>query len=281
MTDAIELQIRHHTGFKYTGLDKSSYNEARMTPRTLEFQDVTASRVNVRPVVPTYTYTDYFGTIVTAFDIGEVHDVLEVESLTTVLTRPATRGAAMDWAELHNPLVADRMVEYLGVSARTRAPEAALVRCDEWRGVHDIHEVAESVGAFVRENMSYVPGSTNVTSTAADAWANGKGVCQDMTHVTLGILRSMGIPARYVSGYFYSKKVAEIGEVVRGQSHAWVEYFTGEWCGFDPTNGVGHTERHVVVGRGRDYGDVSPLKGIYQGPSSTGTGAVVEIQRLS
>ncbi len=280
MSDELRLQIRHHTGFHYEGHAKSSYNEARMTPQTSPTQAVEQTRLAVRPVVPTYSYLDYFGTLVTAFDIGEIHDDLEVESTSTVLTRPAVVGIPMRWRDLDDESFIDRMGEYLTLTRRTEIPEAALAGVDQWRTAADLHETVAAVGEFVRGRVQYVTGSTNVSTTATEAWDRGQGVCQDMTHLTLGILRSLGIPARYVSGYFYPKKTVEMEETIRAQSHAWVEYFSGEWTGIDPTNGIGHTARHIVVGRGRDYGDVSPLKGIYQGPKSTGTGAVVEITRL-
>jgi transglutaminase-like putative cysteine protease len=224
---------------------------------------------------------DYFGTQVTAFDIAEVHARLEVESVTVLSARAATTTGSLTWGDMREAKFIDEMNEYLTPTRRTQVPEAALVGLDEWRRTDNVHDVVDSVCAFVRSQVRYVPGATSVTSTAHEAWDRGEGVCQDITHITLGILRTLGIPARYVSGYLYPKLQPEIGEVVKGQSHAWVEYFAGEWTGIDPTNGVRHTARHIVVGRGRDYGDVSPLKGIYHGPKSTGAGVVVEITRLS
>jgi len=88
------------------------------------------------------------------------------------------------------------------------------------------------------------------------------------------------MPARYVSGYLHPSPSAAIGDSVVGQSHAWVEWWVGRWTAFDPTNGVPVGERHVVVGRGREYGDVPPLKGVYAGPKSTGQGVEVTITRL-
>ena len=88
---------------------------------------------------------------------------------------------------------------------------------------------------------------------AADAWEVRSGVCQDFAHLATGALRAIGIPARYVSGYLHPKRDAEIGEKVRGESHAWVEWWTGDWFGFDPTNDREVGDHHVVVGRGREY----------------------------
>ena len=106
-----------------------------------------------------------------------------------------------------------------------------------------------------------------------------KGVCQDIAHITLGALREVGIPARYVSGYLHPKSEAEVGVAVAGESHAWVEWFAGDWQGFDPTNNVEIGDRHVLVGRGRDYSDVPPLRGVYAGPFKSHLHVKVTITR--
>jgi transglutaminase-like putative cysteine protease len=128
--------------------------------------------------------------------------------------------------------------------------------------------------------VEYEPGSTGVRTSAQEAWSLRKGVCQDIAHLSVGMLRSVGIPARYVSGYLYPKADAEVGQAVAGQSHAWIEWWAGEWTAFDPTNGSLAGPRHVLVARGRDYADVTPLKGVYHGAPSTGLGVTVEITRL-
>jgi transglutaminase-like putative cysteine protease len=120
-----------------------------------------------------------------------------------------------------------------------------------------------------------------VQSTAREAWEQGRGVCQDITHIVIGALRHVGIPARYVSGYLHPKPNAAVGETVTGESHAWVEWFCGEWRGWDPTNLIDIGDRHVLVGRGRDYRDVSPLRGIYAGPFRSKLFVRVEITRES
>jgi transglutaminase-like putative cysteine protease len=104
-------------------------------------------------------------------------------------------------------------------------------------------------------------------------------VCQDIAHVAIGALRAAGIPARYVSGYLHPSEDPAIGETVVGESHAWVEWFCGSWHGFDPTNLLEIGERHVQVGRGRDYSDVAPLRGIYAGPNGSRLFVEVEITR--
>jgi transglutaminase-like putative cysteine protease len=131
----------------------------------------------------------------------------------------------------------------------------------------------------VRGRMLYTTGSTNVSTTASEAWAAGSGVCQDFTHAMLSLLRSCGIPARYVSGYLHTEEEA-LAETVRGESHAWVEVWNGGWEGLDPTNDRTVGSAHVLVARGRDYADVPPLKGIYAGGASQGLGVDVDITQL-
>ena len=114
-----------------------------------------------------------------------------------------------------------------------------------------------------------------------DALREGRGVCQDFAHLTLMLLRGMGIPSRYVSGYLHPRRNAKMGDTVEGQSHAWIQAWTGEWWHYDPTNDKEINEQYISVGVGRDYADVTPLKGIYSGQGSTDLDVVVEITRLA
>jgi transglutaminase-like putative cysteine protease len=125
--------------------------------------------------------------------------------------------------------------------------------------------------------MEYIPGITTVHTPASEAWAVGKGVCQDITHLALGALHAVGIPARYVSGYLDPRTDGPIGETVTGESHAWLEYWAGGWRPLDPTNLWPVGEHHVVLARGRSYEDVPPLRGIYAGASSQELVVTVEI----
>jgi transglutaminase-like putative cysteine protease len=120
-----------------------------------------------------------------------------------------------------------------------------------------------------------------VTTPADGALKSGKGVCQDFAHLALGLLRSLGIPSRYVSGYLHPREDAPIGETVEGQGHAWVEWWCGTWVAWDPAHGIPAGHRHIAVGRGRDYADVPPLKGIYQGAPSVAHEVTVEITRTA
>lgn len=283
MSDLIRLAIRHVTGFSYDGAADSSYNEARMTPLTRPTQRVLAASLTISPYALQSTYRDYFGTIVTTFDLHESHRRLEVvaEAEVAIEDVPAP-DADIPLAELRDDALYDRFVEYLSPTPHTTLSERQLDSFRETtRGARFARDVVDAALATVRDHMTYVRGATVVTSSAQDAWDEGKGVCQDLTHVTLALLRSAGVPARYVSGYLHSDLAAGVGVTVAGESHAWVEYFAGEWRGVDPTNdgvvGLGH----VIVATGREYEDVTPLKGIYHGDPASALGVSVETTRLA
>ena len=106
-------------------------------------------------------------------------------------------------------------------------------------------------------------------------------MCQDFAHLSLILLRAMGIPARYVSGYLHPNSDAAIGESVEGESHAWIQAWTGSWWNYDPTNDTEINEQYISVGFGRSYADVTPLKGIYLGQGSSELDVVVEMTRLA
>jgi transglutaminase-like putative cysteine protease len=274
------LKIRHVTGFSYDGVARASYNEARMTPVSNQRQSVLDARITTVPGAVQSTYRDYFGTIVTTFDLHVAHDRLAVTAEATVDTSDdAPRPVPWTRERLGSDEVADRFAEYLAATPRTTLDETVLDEARELFGALDVHEAVTAATDWVRERVEYVTGSTSVTSTAAEVWRQGTGVCQDMTHVTTAILRALGIPARYVSGYLHPTG-GDVGTMTLGQSHAWVEYFCGSWVPIDPTNSGAVGIHHVVVASGREYGDVPPLKGIYHGEPSRALGVVVEITRL-
>jgi transglutaminase-like putative cysteine protease len=283
--DSWRLKVQHQSGFAYAGPVSSSYNEARMWPRNEARQAVLDAKVEVWPPARTYKYEDYWGTVVTAFDVHAAHEELTVTASSTVETLPpgdlVAVGDGPGWDDLDRPENTDHWYEMRLPTRRTALDEELRSIVADLRGNHATPQAAAmAVCGFVRSEVAYVPGSTGVQSDALHAWAQRKGVCQDISHLAVGMLRELGLPARYVSGYLHPKPGAEIGESVVGQSHAWVEWWAGRWTSYDPTNGVPIGERHVVVGRGREYDDVPPLKGIYSGPASTGQGVQVTITRL-
>jgi transglutaminase-like putative cysteine protease len=276
------LQISHRTGFTYGGPVASSYNEARMSPGTESRQTVLDSTVTVRPSARTFTYRDYWDTLVTAFDVHVPHDKLEVIADALVETSAADDViGGLAWSDLSAPEITDRRAEMLLPTPRTALDEELTDLAASLRASHETPGAAAvTVCELINEKIAYVPGSTGVQTDAVQVWRQKEGVCQDISHLSVGLIRALGLPARYVSGYLYPTKEAQLGDAVTGQSHAWVEWFDGSWRGFDPTNGIPIGERHVIVGRGRDYADVPPLKGVYAGPANTGQSVEVTLTRV-
>ena len=276
------LQVVHRTRFSYTGRVRSSYNEARLTPENSGRQTTLRSRVEIEPAATAYAYRDYWGSTVTAFDLHTPHEELVVTGTSIVEAGPDPAGHEhVDWAVLTGPEVRDAYGELLGSTALTAVDEEVVAEARALVGDLPPHDAATEVCRFVREQMEYLSGATHVKTTAMQAWRHGKGVCQDISHVTVGLLRALGLPARYVSGYLHPKRDAAVGQTVTGESHAWVEWWDGGWCAFDPTNSTDVATRHVTLGRGRDYGDVSPFRGIFSGAGSNGHTVTVEVTRLA
>lgn len=278
------LRIKHMTGFHYGGDVTASYNEARMLPSSTDGQLVLYSNLEILPISSQHTYVDYWGSRVSSFEILTPHKELALTANSLVEVRPrAHHDAKLSWDDLTAASEsATSYVEQIAQTRRTAPPAdvAALAAEIAGRAITPC-EAALEICTAIGDAMEYMHGVTAVTSTAAEAWAVRKGVCQDITHIALGALRSVGIPARYVSGYLHPKPSAEIGETIAGESHAWVEWFCGEWRGFDPTNNIDIGDRHVLVGRGRDYNDVPPLRGVYAGPYGSELFVKVEITRES
>jgi transglutaminase-like putative cysteine protease len=282
VSDGWRLRIVHRTQVHYQGPVRASYNEARMTPPGLPRQSVLDTEVSTDIPVPIWTYSDYWGTAVSSFDIQAPHEELEIRARATVETSPAPKpGRPLPWAVLHERAADGELLAFLTPTART-AVSAELAETARQRTARaDPIEAASEIVSWVSDRVAYVQGATEVQTGAQEAWDMCEGVCQDMAHLTVALLREIGLPARYVSGYLHPMAGAEPGDEMEGESHAWAEYWAGEWVACDPTNLAPVGERHVVVAAGRDYGDVPPLKGIYRGTPTSSMQVAVAVTRLA
>lgn len=277
------LRIVHRTGFQYASPATASYNEARMLPRTQDRQLVLQARVETSPATHPSTYNDHWGTPVTAFEVLTPHEELSVVATSVVETRTIPAGGPeLGWDQLARAAATSLDVAEMLIQTHATDPDEQMRELAERaRAEHDgVDAAATSICRIVGEAMTYRRGVTGVNSTARDAWPARAGVCQDIAHVTLGMLRAAGIPARYVSGYLHPDADPKVGETVTGESHAWVEWFSGAWRGYDPTNLVEIGPSHVFVGVGRDYSDISPLRGVYAGSGASELFVSVDITRL-
>jgi transglutaminase-like putative cysteine protease len=284
------LAITHETALRYDGPVRASYNELRMTPLDTDAQTTLASRVEIDPLVPTWQYTDYWGTRVTSFDLQDPHEALTIRATSVVETSPSTwtgtgfpEAADGDetWAEIEQMTGTGDLVEFTAPTARTRLTLALQEELRAMVAGAGPHTAAERISGWIHEAMSYVPGATGVHTSGREAWESKSGVCQDFSHIAIGMLRAAGLPARYVSGYLFPLKESTPGVSCEGQSHAWTEYWAGDWYGLDATNDVAPGLRHVAVGHGREYDDVVPHKGIYLGPPDSTLSVSVKLTRLA
>ncbi|MDE2408767.1 MAG: transglutaminase family protein [Actinomycetales bacterium] len=274
--------VKHKTGFRYSEPVVASYNEVRMLPVRDNSQVVFSSQLEINPKPASHEYSDYFGTRVVMFEILEEHSELEIVSTNLVELRAVPQAdRSLGWAQLAAAI--ERSLELKDAATqgtRTQIPAdltKAAKRLAE--AAASPAEAATAICRFIYSSMKYQFGVTGVQSNASEAWQKKIGVCQDFTHLAIGALRSVGIPARYVSGYLHPQLEPRIGQPVEGESHAWVEWYAGEWVPNDPTNNLEFPDRHIVVARGRDYDDVPPLRGVYAGGANSELFVKVEITR--
>jgi transglutaminase-like putative cysteine protease len=263
----MHLHVLHRTTFIYPGPAHDSFNEARLRPVDDDFQTCQRFALRLDPEVPARDYRDFYDNTVHYFDIGAAHQKLVVEATSEVETVPnATRVAVVD-----APLPADAsdfslQLEFLNASPFV--PDAVEL----WREAQDVlasgrttvFADAVRLAQHVYRTFTYQPRATDAGTIATAALAARTGVCQDYAHVTLGLCRNAGIPARYASGYFFNDQRKPHQPEA---SHAWIEvYVPGHgWAGYDPTHDRAPDERYVKIATGRDYDDIRPIRGTYRG----------------
>jgi transglutaminase-like putative cysteine protease len=276
-------RIVHRSLYEYDRDVHASYNEARLTPQQAPWQSRLESTITVDPVTWSYRYEDYWGNAVRVFEVEKPHSSLEVRAVDLVELDPARRPGprSLGWGELSSAAVRDRYVEFLAQTPATTPPGELAERAQELAGRLDPVAAARAIGEAVHDAVTYRSGVTAVHTTAVEAWRERSGVCQDYAHLVVGALRHVGVPARYVSGYLYPQADPAVGDSTSGESHAWVEFWTGEWSPHDPTNLAEVADRHVTIGSGRDYSDVPPIKGIVAGSHETRLTVTVELARVA
>jgi transglutaminase-like putative cysteine protease len=279
------MQVKHLSRYIYDHPVSASFNEARLSPMSTPWQHPLESVVHVDQATWQHSYVDYWGTAVRVFEALRTHRELIVESNSIVeldATLMPQPNRDLSWVQVRDPRVCDEFGEYLAQTASTLPDPGLAELAEQLAATRSPHETALALCAAVHDQMTYLPGSTGVHTTASEAWPARVGVCQDYAHVVVGALRHIGLPARYVSGYLHPDRNAPTGQAAIGESHAWVEWWLDEWAGHDPTNDADIGEWHILVGRGRDYADVPPIRGLIAGSSGAADlEVVVEVTRLA
>jgi transglutaminase-like putative cysteine protease len=275
-------KLAHVTLFSYDGSVSESYNELRLRPRHDESQSCLSFRLTTTPFSKPTSYLDYFNNWVHHVHILPDHRELRVESEAIVLVHPPPyhiREAPLAELDQRQESLQDEFFDWMSTS--DYCPRLAeldpLVKEAEARCDGTVRSFMTSAENLVHERFKYQKGATHVHSSIRDCLETGAGVCQDFSHLLIALLRQRGIPARYVSGYLVPKHANHSGEgapiavtenVIGGQAtHAWVQAHVPDfgWLGLDPTIGHFAEDRHIVIARGRDYGDVPPVRGVYKG----------------
>lgn len=275
----MRLAIRYVSHFRYPEPAWDSHNVLRACPVTDATQRLIEYRLDVEPRPSAASHIDAWGTRVDTFAVRDPHRELRVLARAEVETSPRPEPRADSLAQpldvYRVPAVRDAHWVWLQRTDHTRwgTPITELA-ARVTQGAGTVGEVIDRIDLAAHEALSYQPGSTRVGADVEDVLAGGAGVCQDFVHLALSLFRSVGVPARYVSGYFYAVDVAAgsvpENEEIAVQTHAWVEVAVPGWgwWALDPTNRQPAGERHVKIGHGRDYDDVLPLRGVYSGTSS-------------
>lgn len=296
----MRLDIRYRMSFQYDAPVREAHNELRVRPKDTVGQRLLAHRLTCDPPGRILSFTDYWGTTVEHLGILGEHQRFEIVAEAAVETRdrddPAVDPIHPDDGD--HPL---DNIELLTPSPHVRwNDEIETIARDATAGERDPEAVVMALMAATRELLTYEKNSTRIGIPLPELVAGGAGVCQDYAHLTIGLLRACGVPARYVSGYLFAADdaaseaeaeaaaiaAAAAGQdddgVVTVQTHAWVEaWLPGDrWMAIDPTNDrtVGH--HHVIIGVGRDYDDVAPVRGVYSGGGRPEVEATVEIRRM-
>lgn len=267
-TEPLLLKVRHLTRYDYHGDVWDSFNEARLQPVSDQAQLCTRFLLRIDPNADVREYPDFYANCVHYFDVKQKHLRLEVEAESLIQTFPDERGPLFPVHPhaLKDTSIVENYFDFLHDS------DFVSLEQDVWResvdalphGVSDLWQDTLAVGAHIFKTFTYTPRFTTVNTKPSEVVRTRQGVCQDFAHLMLGICRIHGIPARYVSGYFFNPNRAP-DEIEA--SHAWIEvYLPGYgWKGFDPTHNRVPDTRYVKVAVGRDYGDIRPVSGTFRG----------------
>jgi transglutaminase-like putative cysteine protease len=287
-------RVTHTTRYRYGHPVSLCHAEGRVTPRALPRQRVLRSDLRIEPPPATFTEReDFFGNRVVSFTVEEPHDTLEVTCRSEIET---SGGAAVDpaasppWEEALACPAGEAAAEWREARqfalASPSVPVLDLLR--DWASASFApgRPLLEGVRDLVRRihrEYAYDPQFTTVTTPLEDVVRHRRGVCQDFAHLAIGCLRSLGLSARYVSGYLETLPPPGKPRLVgTDASHAWFSAYTPGlgWTDFDPTNDQIPSGRHVTVAWGRDYGDVTPLKGVILGGGEHDVEVSVDVARV-
>lgn len=281
----MHFKVHHLTRFRYEAPVSESVMEVRLQPRTEGAQRCLRFELATSPRARVFAYQDPLGNVVHHFDIPARHRELTItaESVVEFVAETVLPDALISsaWEELESTACRDRYVDFVQPS-HFASPTRLLTAFGNDLGVRRLEDplsTLRDLNAKLYEAFDYRPESTRVDSPIDEALATRAGVCQDFAHVMITLVRGLGIPCRYVSGYLFHKGSGH-ERSIENASHAWVEAWLPVlgWVGFDPTNDAIAGNRHIRVAVGRDYADVPPTRGVFKGNARSELGVSVRVQ---
>jgi len=287
--------LTHRTTYGYGSDVAVSHHLAHLRPRELRSQQVTAFKVAIEPApVVSAERVDYYGNTTTFFSIGSPHDRLSVTARSRVrITAPVVPEASRtpSWQVVRDRCASDRLTpdsevgEFRFDSPNvTRRPIFADYASASFTKDRPLLEAIIDLNARIFRDFKFDPRATTVATPVDEVFKKRRGVCQDFAHLAIACLRSLGLPARYVSGYLETLPPPGKPRLIGADaSHAWLSVWCSGhgWIDADPTNNLLPGDRHITVAWGRDFSDVSPLRGVVVGGSGHSLGVSVDVARVA
>ncbi|HSB85335.1 MAG TPA: transglutaminase family protein [Ilumatobacteraceae bacterium] len=286
-------RVRHSTEYRYSGQVVNGHTIAHLRPRTTPFQQVHAAEVTTTPAADhADEYDDSFGNCVSYRAIEQAHDRLTVVALSEVDAHEHdVVTSSPPWEDVARLIAEDDSADGLlarmcSMQSALVGPSADLARFASWSFLpgRPVHEAVGDLCHRIFSEFAFDPGFSDISTPPADVLIHRRGVCQDFAHLSIGCFRSLGLPARYVSGYVENEPLPGEVKMVGGDaSHAWCSVYVPGfgWLDADPTNDQVPPRSHVTVAWGRDYADVAPVRGVLFGsPASQELSVAVEVTRL-
>ncbi len=282
--------VTHHTTYRYSQPVTLGHNLVHLAPRDLALQEVHSRELRIEPMPENIAhFTDYFGNLTAGFTLESSHSEMVVthrSELSVEPTSPPDVGQSVAWERVRPGLFEDRddaaldALQFLFDSPLAAAsPDLRAYAESSFTSGRPVLEAAADLCHRLYTDFAYDPQATSIATPLAEVMAHRRGVCQDFAHLMIAMLRSLQLPARYLSGYirtFKNTSNPNAGRLVGADaSHAWCEVYepTMGWVGFDPTNNLIPSDMHITAAWGRDYHDVSPVRGVILG----GGDSVIEV----
>jgi transglutaminase-like putative cysteine protease len=289
----MRYRVRHTTEYRYSAQVINGHTVAHLRPRATPTQTMLESEVTTIPAADhADEYLDVFGNPVSYRAVEQVHDQLVVVASSEVEVVPAVELLwSPPWEEVRSIVATDGSPDGLlarmcSIESTFVTPSADLARFASWSFLpgRPFHEAVVDLSHRIFAEFAFDPGFSDVSTPLADVLTFRRGVCQDFAHLAIGTMRSLGLPARYVSGYVENAPLPGEPKMVGADaSHAWCAVYVPGWgwLDVDPTNDQVPPRFHVTVGWGRDYADVAPVRGVVFGsPASQELSVAVEVTRL-